>query len=154
MPRQSSHSKVPPPPWLGLVKRAIVVMSVLIVVGLGLLVYGVVNQIGRLSPTAVPFSQAVTFADAPADGIMRVLRIPQGLTLIASNIMADGRVMLRFASYKSGGEGGGGKVGSGEGEIIILSPDLQSIVARLRLLPHDDSSAGDADDFILDDAGR
>ena len=45
--RQINHG----PAWLKPVKRAVWVMSVLIVVGLGLLVYGLATRIGGLAPT-------------------------------------------------------------------------------------------------------
>lgn len=120
-------------------------MSVLIVVGLGLLVYGVVNQVGRLAPTtpASPFSQTSTLPE----GIAHTLRIPQGFTLIAHDTMADGRVLLRFASPNASEDGNSG----GEGVIIILAPDLKAIVARLRFAPHNDTSAGAAGDFVIED---
>ena len=44
--RQINHQ----PAWLKPVKRAVWVMSVLIVVGLGLLVYGLATRIGGLAP--------------------------------------------------------------------------------------------------------
>ena len=46
--RQINHA----PAWLNPVKRAVWVMSVLIVVGLGLLVYGLATRIGGLAPIA------------------------------------------------------------------------------------------------------
>ena len=112
----------PYPPWLALVKRAIIVMSLLLVLGLGLLVYGLANQIGGLA------------SNNPAN---TTLNIPLGLTLIATSVMPDGRVVLGFApkhsdasnSSDSGDSGGGG-------QIIILSPDLRSISNRLNLIPH------------------
>ena len=56
--------------------------------------------------------------------------------------MVDGRVMLLFASPNS----------SGDGQIIILAPDLQSIVARLRFVPHNDTREGATGDFVIEDA--
>jgi hypothetical protein len=101
----------PEPAWLRPVKMAVVIMSVLIVVGIGLLFYGLAVNIGNL-PSA---------SDQTA-----VIRYPAGQTLIDSSMAADGAVILSFDDGKGGIS------------LIRLSPDREEMDVILRLAPSDE----------------
>jgi hypothetical protein len=100
----------PEPAWLRPVKMAVVIMSVLIVVGIGLLFYGLAVNIGNL-PSA---------SDQTA-----VIQYPAGQTLIESNMAADGSVILSFDD------------GRGGISLIRLSPEREKMDTILRLVPSD-----------------
>ena len=98
---------------------AVVVMSALIIVGLGLLFYGVARQATRLA-TPADATAAIPF-------VHKQLSIPAHAKFHSSAPMANGEVMLTFSGA------------DGAGYIIILAPDRQSISARLDIAPQSDN---------------
>lgn len=83
-------------------------MAVLIVLGLGLLFYGISQQVTR---------------PATPSGLTKQLRIPPDATLLSSTPLPDGRLMLTFR-----GE-------AGDAYIIVLAADWESISSRLHISP-------------------
>ena len=81
--RQINHG----PAWLNPVKRAVWVMSVLIVVGLGLLAYGLATRIGGLAPTP---------QGTPAPQGTIEMHYPSGQTLRQVIEARDGGLLLVF----------------------------------------------------------
>ena len=101
----SSDENVPLPGWVGPVKVAVMVMSVLIAAGLVLLVYGLATGLNKKSPE----SGTITFQH------------PEGASLISVSAGAEGASMLHFR-LQNGGD-----------QIIILSPDGKKIQGRITL---------------------
>ena len=97
-----------PPAWLGPVKVAVVVMSTLIVLGIGLLVYGFASGIGKLADTG---------------GEALRLVHPAGMDPVHAAPTADGGVMIVF-------EGG-----DGARQVVIIDPDGRRITGRITLEP-------------------
>ena len=98
--RQINHA----PAWLKPVKRAVWVMSVLIVVGLGLLVYGLATRIGGLAPAphGIPAPQGTI-----------ELHYPSGQNLRQVIEARDGGLLLVF-------DGDAGQ------SVVRLAPDGES----------------------------
>lgn len=107
--RENQPETSPEPPWLKPVKRAVVVMSVLIVIGLGLLVYGVAVRLGP--------------ADTPGGASLRLL-VPDAMRAVAFDRADDGTLTLFFASD------------SGHGKIIGISPGSAGVFSVLEWSPH------------------
>jgi hypothetical protein len=105
-----AFSPLPEPAWLKPVKMAVVIMSVLIVVGIGLLFYGLAVNIGNL-----PSSSDQT----------AVIHYPSGLTMINSWMAEDGAVILSFDDGKGGIS------------VIRVSPDRKEMNVILQLTPSD-----------------
>ena len=97
----------PLPAWVGVVKGAVVIMSVLIVLGLILLVYGLATGMNRKKTETPPVTLKFPSAMQPAD--------------MAST--PDGGVMLLF------------RADNGQHEVITLSPDGRRITSRVTLAP-------------------
>lgn len=107
-PEMSGAEETPMPAWVGPVKAAVVVMSVLIVFGLALLAYGLATGVGnRLSTPA-----GVT-----------AFQYPEGMVLEEANAGDDGQLVLRF-------EGAEGKE-----EILVLDLKEQKITGRVSVSP-------------------
>ncbi|NDA07903.1 MAG: hypothetical protein EBZ18_00645, partial [Alphaproteobacteria bacterium] len=103
-----SGDEMPMPAWVGPVKAAVVVMSILIVFGLALLAYGLATGVGnRLAKTA----GEVQF------------QYPQGMELVGANTGEDGQLVLRFMGDE------------GEGEILLLDLVDQKITGRVTVTP-------------------
>ena len=100
----------PEPAWLRPVKMAVVIMSVLIVVGIGLLFYGLAVNIGNL-----PSSSDQT----------AVIHYPSGLSMIDSRMAEEGAVILSFDDGKGGIS------------VIRVSPDRKDMNVILQLTPSD-----------------
>jgi len=103
-----AFSPLPEPAWLKPVKMAVVIMSVLIVVGIGLLFYGLAVNIGNL-PSA---------SDQTA-----VIHYPKGQSLLGSSMAEDGALILSFDD------------GNGGISLIRVSSDRQDMNVILRLTP-------------------
>ncbi len=101
---------MPEPAWLRPVKMAVGIMSVLIVVGIGLLFYGLAVNIGNL-PSA---------SDQTA-----VIHYPKGHSLTNSYMTEDGAVILSFDDGKGGIS------------LMRLSPDRSEMDIILSLTPSD-----------------
>ncbi|XDZ66256.1 hypothetical protein AB8880_02350 [Alphaproteobacteria bacterium LSUCC0684] len=98
----------PMPAWVGPVKAAVVVMSILIVFGLALLAYGLATGVGnRLSDTVVEAG----------------FQHPEGMVLEEANMGEDGQLVLRF-------RGAGG-----DGEILLLDLKDRKITGRVAITP-------------------
>jgi hypothetical protein len=103
-----SGDEMPMPAWVGPVKAAVVVMSILIVFGLALLAYGLATGVGnRLAKTA---------GEAQ-------FQYPQGMELVGANTGEDGQLLLRFMGDE------------GEGEILLLDLVDQKITGRVSVTP-------------------
>jgi hypothetical protein len=105
-----AFSPMPEPAWLRPVKMAVAIMSVLIVVGIGLLFYGLAVNIGNL-----PSSSDQT----------AVIHYPSGLSMINSRMAEDGAVILSFDDGKGGIS------------VIRVSPDRKDMNVILQLTPSD-----------------
>jgi len=98
----------PMPAWVGPVKAAVVVMSVLIVFGLALLAYGLATGVGdRLARTT---------------GETR-FQYPEGMDLVGASTGDDGQLVLHFSGA------------DGEGEILLLDLAGQKITGRVSITP-------------------
>ena len=95
------------PSWVAPVKWAVAAMSVLIVLGLGLLVYGFVSGIGKLGSG----SRELT------------LTHPPGLEPVHASPAADGQMLLLF-------EGD-----NGTREAVVIDPKRSRITARVTITP-------------------
>ena len=93
-----------PPAWLGPVKVAVVVMSTLIVLGIGLLIYGFAAGIGKLADSG--------------DEALRLVH-PPGLDPVHAAPTADGGVMVVFDDA------------DGAREIVIIDPGSGKITGRI-----------------------
>lgn len=96
------------PAWLKPVKTAVKIMSLLIIIGIGLLFYGLATQIGGVSEKA--------------DQIANI-SMPDTSTLISMTGAADGGTIMAF-------QGAGGDI-----TVIKLSADRESIQVMARLTP-------------------
>ncbi len=96
-----------PPPWLGAVKVACGVMGILIVLGFGLLVYGLARGSAELasSNTAEP----VNFT------------YPEGMTLLGATPSAAGVIALHFTSV------------DGRQIIVVIDPQSMQIQSQTTL---------------------
>ena len=92
------------PRWVRVVRMAVVVMSVLIVLGLGLLAYGLITGVNRLASSA-------------SDD---VFEYPADAELTQIDLAPDGDILLFFEHKDTS-------------EIIIIDPDSTEITTRLRL---------------------
>ena len=92
------------PRWVRVVRMAVVVMSVLIVLGLGLLAYGLITGVNRL-------------ASSSSDD---VFEYPADAELTQIDLAPDGDILLFFEHNDTS-------------EIIIIDPDSTEITTRLRL---------------------
>ena len=92
------------PRWVRVVRMAVVVMSVLIVLGLGLLAYGLITGVNRLAS-----SSSDDVFEYPADAELRQI-----------DLAPDGDILLFFEHKDTS-------------EIIIIDPDSTEITTRLRL---------------------
>jgi hypothetical protein len=98
----------PMPAWVGPVKAAVVVMSVLIVFGLALLAYGLATGVGdRLARTT---------------GETR-FQYPEGMDLVGASTGDDGQLVLQFSGA------------DGEGDILLLDLGDQKITGRVSITP-------------------
>ena len=102
---QPEVAEAPLPAWVGPVKVAVMIMSVLIVVGLVLLVYGLSTGLNRKTAT----TGEMTFQH------------PTGATLISVAAGQDGVLLLHF------------RMADGAGQVIMLSADRQRIVGQISL---------------------
>ena len=102
---QPEVAEAPLPAWVGPVKVAVMIMSVLIVVGLVLLVYGLSTGLNRKSAE----TGEITFQH------------PAGAELISVAAGHDGGVMLHF------------RMADGAGRVIMLSADRQRILGQISL---------------------
>ena len=96
------------PAWLKPVKTAVKIMSLLIIIGIGLLFYGLATQIGGVSENA--------------DQIANI-SMPDTSTLISMTGAADGGTIMAFQGA------------SGDITVIKLSADRESIQVMARLTP-------------------
>ena len=96
------------PTWVGPVKVAVVVMGVMIVVGLGLLGYGLATGLGK---------------SASAGDVPRSFAYPSNASLVETNAGADGSIWMRF------------QYSDGQQEMIVIDPAAQKIRARVQLSP-------------------
>ena len=101
----SSAADAPLPTWVGPVKAAVMVMSVLIVAGLVLLVYGLATGLNRKA----------------ADSGLITFQHPLGAQLISVSAGADGASLLHF------------RMQDGRDTIIMLAPDGNRILGRINL---------------------
>lgn len=106
-PEMNPEDLPPLPAWVGVVKGAVVIMSVLIVVGLGLLVYGLATGMNRKATEQGPV----------------VLQYPAAATVSAMAAGPDGGLMLLFRHQ------------DGRQEIITLNSDRSKIIGRIELKP-------------------
>jgi len=107
-PEMRAAEEAPMPAWVGPVKVAVAVMSILIVFGLALLAYGLATGVGnRLSSTAGDVS----------------FQHPEGMKLEQATSGVDGQLILRFS-----GEGG-------VGEILLLDLKDRKITGRVSITP-------------------
>jgi hypothetical protein len=94
------------PRWLRPVKIAVVVMTILIILGLGLLGYGFYKGVGRFS----------------AEGTARqIFTYPPEARLIDADVNADGSMLLRF------------QINKGEDELIIIDPASKRILGQVSI---------------------
>lgn len=96
------------PSWVGPVKVAVVVMGVMIVVGLGLLGYGLATGLGKSASTG----------DVP-----RSFAYPNNASLVEANAGADGSILMRF------------QYTDGQQEMIVIDPAARKILSRVQLSP-------------------
>jgi len=107
-PEMPAGDDAPMPAWVGPVKVAVVVMSILIMLGLALLAYGLAT--GVSNRLAAP-SGEISFQH------------PAGVDLAGASIGDDGRLVLQFTAE------------DGKKEIIVLDLDGEKIIARISILP-------------------
>ena len=103
-PRGAAGAEYSPPAWLGPVKVAVAVMSTLIVLGIGLLIYGFAAGIGKL---------------ADNDGEALRLVHPPGLEPTHAAPTIDGGVMVVFEDA------------DGTREVVIIDPGSRRITGRI-----------------------
>lgn len=101
----TSDAEMPLPAWVGPVKMAVMVMSVLIVVGLVMLVYGLATGLNK----KVADSGVITFQH------------PEGAQLVSVSGRADGASLLHFRMI------------DGPDQIIILASDGKAILGQITL---------------------
>ncbi|MAJ36087.1 MAG: hypothetical protein CBC12_13285 [Candidatus Puniceispirillum sp. TMED52] len=109
-PNRSAEDDMPyiEPTWLKPVKTAVKIMSLLIIIGIGLLFYGLATQIGGVSQST----------DQTAD-----LRVPSGLALTGLAGASDGSTLMAFADD------------NGQITVIKLSPDQATMHVIATLTP-------------------
>jgi hypothetical protein len=96
------------PAWLKPVKTAVKIMSLLIIIGIGLLFYGLATQIGGGTETSNQTAQ---------------IRMPEGLVLTGLSSAADGGTVMAFLNE------------SGNITIIKLSADQERLQIVATLTP-------------------
>jgi hypothetical protein len=96
------------PAWLKPVKTAVKIMSLLIIIGIGLLFYGLATQIGGGTETSNQTAQ---------------IRMPEGLVLTGLSSAADGGTVMAFQNE------------SGNITIIKLSADQERLQIVATLTP-------------------
>ena len=107
-----------PPAWLGPVKVAVVVMTVLIVLGVLLLVYGFAKGIKQLEGGG---SRNLT------------LFFPSGLEPAGASTTAEGEVLLLFRE----------RDGGPAWEAVTVDPASREVTGRITLVPGDGFRLGD-----------
>lgn len=109
-PNRSAEDAMPytEPAWLKPVKTAVKIMSLLIIIGIGLLFYGLATQIGGSSQST----------DQTAD-----LRFPNGLSLTGLASAGDGATIMAFTDD------------TGQITVIKISPDQASVHVIATLTP-------------------
>ncbi len=98
-----------PPPWLGAVKVACGVMGILIVLGFGLLVYGLARSSAELASS----NSATAIAD---------FTYPEGMTLMNASPSSTGTIALHFT------DSDGGQI------IVVIDPQAMQIQSQTRLI--------------------
>ena len=102
---QPEVAEGPLPAWVGPVKVAVMIMSIMIVIGLVLLVYGLSTGLNRKSAG----SGDITFQH------------PAGAELISVAAGHDGGLLVHF------------RMADGSGQVIMLSADRQRILGQISL---------------------
>ena len=110
--RQSHQSEFSytEPAWIKIIRVAIVIMSTLIVVGLGLLIYGFSTRVGQLDST--PEKQVT-------------IQFPAPMSPSSTGYDTAGRLSIHFADK------------DGFGKIVTLTPDRTDIDSIITLVPWD-----------------
>lgn len=104
-PEVSEMPEQPLPAWVGPVKAAVMVMSLLIVIGLVLLVYGLATGLNKKSAE----TGSITFQH------------PAGATLVSVSAGGEGASLLHF------------RLADGDDVIIIMAADGKQILGRISL---------------------
>lgn len=109
MTNQSDESQpLSPPPWIKMVKLSIFVMSILIVLGIGLLVYGLAIGIGSL--------------EEKQDGV-KVFTYPKDALFLEASGFGEDKLILRFMNEKK------------QQELLIINLGSNEILQHIRLEP-------------------
>ena len=106
MPKDSAADQ---PAWLGPVKAAVVIMSVLIVLGVGLLVYGISTGIQDLESGHSPLT----------------LRFPEQMEPVSVSPAGDGEVMVLFKQGRA----------DSAWVAVTVDPGSREITGRMTLSP-------------------